>query len=773
MLRSTSEILDDLKVLIKKPGYIYSLCLILFEDFHHDLNKIHEVDYRAKLSVKECSLIIGFLVQGEIDFSFPESPELTFNRKEQTYLLMEELHFSFSAPQFAKLRDMQERQQNGEVFNDDWAERLNFFVKDRGMVEPMFYAGDGVYDFQYLEYLEMKYQYDQKWLTENKGFDITKTQEIVSAIKQVEASKARKVLPINVKEMFPEIAARARNKLKKHLSKERIDEIEKQNLIAASFYRYRALFPDSENTSNDNSEGWKRFCQNLLDLFIIKPSDLNNIDPESVKKFFDNFSFLPPSNEDYYGPGHYNVLNSHPLIELENKRYFLPIGYLLPEAVYESPFYWMWEDKKYRDDLAKHRGDVGEKIAYDLLCEVFGKENTYRSVLVEIKKGQRETDIDVLCILGNKALCVQVKSKKLTLTAKRGDFDQLSKDFNGAVQDAYDQGLISRDALLKRKAKFVNAQGNEIHLPEAINEVYLMGLTTENYPALAHQVHLMLVKKNEDPFPLVVSVFDLELLAHYLKDPYDFLYYVRQRTALMEYFRADEELIYLGYHLDQKLWPREGCDFVGIDTDFGGLIDRNYYPYKTGLTHFLVEKDDPIHNRHKDTEFDIFMEAIKSANNPKTTDIIFHLLDWSGVARKEIVAYMKRIKQESQNDGKLKSLATPVAPQFGISYVVTNNADPVELGYRVITYARLRKYLSKSHAWLGIGAFSTSPNLVDTLVYLDEFWQRDPKLEVEFQEELSKMKSTRITPMKGKVKIGRNDPCPCQSGKKFKNCCMS
>lgn len=23
------------------------------------------------------------------------------------------------------------------------------------------------------------------------------------------------------------------------------------------------------------------------------------------------------------------------------------------------------------------------------------------------------------------------------------------------------------------------------------------------------------------------------------------------------------------------------------------------------------------------------------------------------------------------------------------------------------------------------------------------------------------------------VKIGRNDPCPCGSGKKYKNCCMS
>ena len=29
------------------------------------------------------------------------------------------------------------------------------------------------------------------------------------------------------------------------------------------------------------------------------------------------------------------------------------------------------------------------------------------------------------------------------------------------------------------------------------------------------------------------------------------------------------------------------------------------------------------------------------------------------------------------------------------------------------------------------------------------------------------------TPVKSKPKIGRNDPCPCGSGKKYKNCCMN
>ncbi|MCR8559384.1 SEC-C domain-containing protein [Mucilaginibacter sp. BJC16-A38] len=769
MLRSTEDVIADLKKLIHTQSYIYSLCLILYEDFHLDINKIHEINHRAKLSVKECSLILGFLSQKEINFSTPASPEEAIALKDKTYELMRELHSSFMAPQLTKIQDMLERQKNGEVFEDDWAERLDFFVKDKGMMEPMFYAGDGVYDFQYLEYLEPKYKYDRDWLLENKGFDIDQTKEIINTIRQIHTTKTKNVTPFNLKDVFPKVAEKARKKLKKQLPKEKIDEIERQQFVAITFYQFKALFPTPEIMQDDNSEGWQEFYQNLLGLFTVSPSEFTTINQEAVRRFFQNFSFVPACNEGYEGPGFFNILNSRPIIDLADGRYFIPINYLMTEAIYESPFYWMFDDAKYRDKLAEHRGKVGEEIAYSFLSKVFGTDHTYRSVVIEKKKGHRDTDIDVLCILGNKALCVQVKSKKLTLNAKRGDFDQLSKDFNGAVQDAYNQGLVSRDALLNGGCRFFNETGKEIFLPE-INEVYIMGLTTENYPSLVHQVHMMLVKEAQDPFPLFLSVFDLELLVHYLKDPYDFLYYVRQRIDLMDYFRADEELVYLGYHLDRKLWRMEGYDHGMIETDFGGIIDRNYYPHKTGMLHLLPEKDDPILNRWKDPYFDVLVKELKSAGHAKATDIVFHLLDWSGDARKDIVTKMISLKDTSRSQRILKSMTTSAA-KFGLSYLVLNNTDPLELQERALTYATLRKYLSKSDTWLGMGSFSTSRNLIDTFIYLDEPWQTDMELEAEYKDELAKMKTSRVVPITGNHKIGRNDPCPCKSGKKYKKCC--
>lgn len=298
-----------------------------------------------------------------------------------------------------------------------------------------------------------------------------------------------------------------------------------------------------------------------------------------------------------------------------------------------------------------------------------------------------------------------------------------------------------------------------------------MGITTENYPALVHQVHTMLKKDDRDPFPLFMSVFDLELITHYLKDPYDFLYYVRQRINLINYFRANEEIVYLGYHLDRKLWPIDGYAASMLETDFGAIIDRNYYPYKTGLSHLLPEKDDPIHNRWKDPQFDAFAEAIKQTGHPKTTDIIFHLLDWSGDTRKDVVSQMIRLKKLSLVDGGLKTLACP-APEFGLSFVVINGVHPGELEARTVGYAVLRKYVSKSSYWLGLGCLASSPKLINAVVYLDEPWQYDPEFEETCKDQIEGMRANRnIISLNKNGKIGRNDPCPCKSGKKYKKCC--
>lgn len=493
-MRKIEIIIKDLKNLISSKGYIYALCMILFEDFHINPEKIQEINLRKRLSLKEASLLLGFLIQNQINFTPPDSWQDLIQMKQKTYELMEELHQSFMIPFVEKLQKSLEK---GHEKKDFRKEQKEFFGKGDMLTEPIFYSGTGVYDFQYLDFLERKYKYDKNWLSEIKNFDIEQTKNIAIQIKNILQEKSKKVRLYGIKERLPQII----EDIKKKNLNEDWEKYKKELLPMMELYQYVELFfedaTDKKNLSTEEiGEGeWKSFYKGLIELFVIRKSDIDS--DINIDTFLNNFSISIKKglNSQFKTIGNYNLINSHPVIKLDEEKYFVPITFLLFEAIYESPFYWMIKNKEYEDQAGKNRGRAGEEITYELLLKVFGDNKTFKSVKIATKKGKGDTDIDVLCILGSKALCVQVKSKKLTTLSKTGNDEQLQKDFQGAVQDAYKQGLVSRHKIIEKNAKFIDKNGNEIKLSEEIDEAYIMGITTENYPSLTHQVHVMLDKK--------------------------------------------------------------------------------------------------------------------------------------------------------------------------------------------------------------------------------------------------------------------------------------
>lgn len=777
-MRKIESVIRDVKSLIGTKGYIYALCMILFEDFHIDPEQLQEIDLKNRLSTNEASLLLGFLIQSEINFSTPDTPQNLFKLKQKTYELMDELHDSFMAPFIEKLSISLEKKPNKTKLRK---KQKDFFGTGDMLIEPIFYSGSGVYDFQFLDFLEKKYKYDKQWLLEKKKFDLEHATNICTQIKNIQDEKSKKVCLYSLKEKLPQII----EGIKKKNPNEDLETFAKETLPMMELHQYVELFFEQTIDENDlnideiRDERWKSFYEGLIDLFVIRKSDFS--DNTNINSFFDNFSitFEENLNSQFKAIGNYNLINSHPIIKLDEERYFVPIVFSLFEAVYESPFYWMFqEDISYRDTLGGHRGEVGEEITYEFLSKVFGRDRTFKSVKIQspqteisTKRKMDVTDIDVLCILGSKALCVQVKSKKLTVLSRSGDDEQLQKDFQGAVQDAYEQGLVSRQKILERDAIFFDESGNIIELSEEIDEVYMMGITTENYPSLTHQAHVLLEKKDEDPYPIVLTIFDLELLIHYLDDPYDFLYYIKQRTLLMDCFKADEEMSFLGYHLDQKLGELPKGDMYIINASFAQLIDRNYCPLKLGLE--VSDESDSIKNRWKNEHFDQLCNQLKTLNDARITDIIFHLLDLSGDTRKYLVDLIVETKQKTLTNEEYHDFSMPLndscSSRVGFTYISLNSDNAGELRKRLLALCHLRKYKSKGDVWIGFGSLKNSHEIIDVVAFNHQKWEYDGELEKMANNMLSGSGAGRQIRI-GK-KVGRNEKCPCGSGLKYKKCC--
>ena len=575
------------------------------------------------------------------------------------------------------------------------------------LLESIFYGGDGAYDFQFLELAEIRYAKDQKWLEAHLGVPFTCIIDIAKDLRQLIQGRFQEMLSV---------------------------------------------------------ETFEGSCEKLLSISTFTPQDIRGFQEEHVQNFLKAFTCDPGVvNQEFNAPGAYNKVVSHPLIRLANNRYFLPIPYNLAHSIYESPFYWMIEDFSYSENGSRSRGDATEQIGYELLKEALGKHRVFRGV--KVSKGKKDTsDIDVLALAGNKAVIIQAKSKKLTEVSRMGDLESLKRDFEEAVQEAYDQGLVCRNAVLDRGSIFKDDKGLTIVLPQAIDDAYIVCLSADHYPAVDIQLDAFLKKDDADPYPLAMSVFDLDIVTFYLKDPFEFLYYLRQRSTHAEHFKADSEMAYLGFHLKEKLFRIEERSPKPIPQFFAHFVDVDF---PTARGHYpRTEASSNLFPQWNSNEFNQLANDLKVVGDPKFTDALFFLYDLAGTDSEKIVELIRDRKLAALRSGSLKDASLLYSQvKRGVTIMGYPQASP-HIAEEFLLLAKAAKYRREANEWLALGARSDSPKLVDMYCYSKEPWKRDPDL-----ERLERVALKPGTMVKSdRQKIGRNDPCFCDSGLKYKRC---
>lgn len=708
-----SETVKEIQQLINQPGYLYSLLTIALHDLFLPLESYADINWWDRISYQELGYLFGVLIKKPLQIGVYPSQEDVQKQIDNTYHLLKQLHNHYSDTAFSAMIDsaLKAKKATGKVPPTN--ER--FYSTPEAVIESIFYDDSGAYDFQYWDSAPHRYAKDDSWIKQHFGFTIQDAVELSKYLKQLSENKFR-----------------------------------------------NASMPKTPEELND----W------ILSVFSFKEEDIENL-TEAKRKALDKLSVIPGKcNQSFNLISNFNELEVKPIIKLPNSTYILPISFDLARSVDESPFYWIKEaDEEYFLKVAtENRGKYTEEAAFELFQKVFGEENVYLDAQVHRKKeegykkkGKYHTDIDVLTLIGNKAVIVQAKSKKLTLPSRQGDIEKLGSDFKSAIQDAYDQGLKARGEILSGDAIITQKDGKEIILTESLDEAYIITLTTDNYPALAFQIHNFLNKQDSDPFPIAINLYDLDLLMQYLPDPFDFLFYVNQRISLASIIFGSSEIACLGYHLSQKLFidPKNSPDKLHIAQDFGQYIDDDVMRQRYGSDE--DKKNSKIRQKWKNESFTKLVSQIKSSKEPRLTDAIFFLYNLSSDTADELVKMMEKQKQEALKDHNPHTMAMPLdSAMGGITYVVEPDTTR-DLHEHLMAYSVARKYKTKADKWLGLGSYAKSPNIIDSITFSKEPWKPDSKLE--------ELASAMIRP--GQIiarKTGRNDPCYCGSGKKYKKC---
>ena len=712
-MRDEKEIFADLSKLCKAPGYVHAIAYFCFRDnwvsYNDNLKAKNTLHLYSmtRLIRTEISTLIGLMIQSSINYVLP-SPDILQNYIDQTEKLLDEIHHSLANAWFAGLAADQIIEAGQRPM-----------TSGKVLREAIFYGGESAYSFQYRDFSTKKYFRDDEWLIKHKGFSIQTARDVVHAIGKLQDMK-----------------------------------------ICTRFKDTHKMPPG----------GWT-----ILPGFSFKTAELaqiSGIDSETISAVLNAFS-LPKgeSNTSFKSLSDFNIANAAPLLRLEDDLFLSLQQYSMVEALYESPFYWMIEDKSYQNKHSENRGLFTEEFCKERLALVFGEQSVYKNV--DIFEGNDKIgEIDVLVIWANRIIVVQAKSKRLTLESKKGNDLQINEDFKKSVKKSYSQGLVCAKALGKSQYKLIDSQARVLTIPKGQKEIYIFCVVADHYPALSFQVRQFLAYETTDSIqpPLVLDVFALDSMAEMLPSPLYFLSYVNRRSNYSEKILASHESTILSYHLKCNLWLDDKYDMVQLGDDISADLDVAMAVRRDGITGKRIPGG--ILTRLKTTTLGRIVDQIEAKPDPGTIDFGFFLLTLSEDTVIELSQGIDKITQLALDDQKNHDMTVGLdTASSGLTFHV--NDYPLEMaGSLLQNHCERRKYAQKAATWFGV-CISPKNNEIKFGLKLSYNWKQSSRMDFLTRDmPRSGDFSQALAAPSRKHKLGRNDLCPCGSGIKYKKCCL-
>ncbi|MHB1644569.1 MAG: nuclease-related domain-containing protein, partial [Acidithiobacillus sp.] len=660
MPREEAQILEDLAALTASPGYVHALANIIHRD--------NFILIKGKLNPSDTDRLYSRerLIRTELTTLIGLMMKKPLDLSQQPIDVIDD-YIKGTDALMRELHDSMSYPMSAAILEaieagyeppDPW--------RGQGMREPIFYGTESAYAFQYRDLAPEKYGADDDWMLKAKGFTIAQAKTIA------------------------------------------------QTMCALMDEKGIRLFEDAR-AAKPPLETWLSAFEFSLDEVAHRSSLAQDV----VESFFSAFLFKG-DNAAFREVGDFNEVAARPLLPTDRGTVLLFSHYAIYEALYESPFFWMWDDKTYRPMAAEHRGAFAEKFAARRLAGVFGREHVHANVNLHRSK-DIVGEVDVLVIYGDRLMIVQAKAKKLTIAARKGNDNQLEVDFTAAIQDSYDQGWTCANEILAGGCRLVDGNEKEVELPASIKEVFLLSLVSEHYPALAFQASQLLKFQTTDVIrpPFVMDVFLLDTLTEMLTTPLRLLGYVKLRVAVADKVMSGHELTVLGYHLKQNLWVDDKYDGVMLedsiaqDLDAAMVVRRDNQPGDDTPVGILTKM--------RGTRYESLIKEIEARADPATLELGFRLLSMDEDSCRNVHCALETITRQTQLNGKRHDITlASSAPPEGVTFHCNPTQSPEAIAI-LETYCAMRKYQQRASRWFGV---SVSPySKVQFGVTLDFPWE--------------------------------------------------
>ncbi|RDW95463.1 hypothetical protein J057_24125 [Marinobacter nanhaiticus D15-8W] len=272
-----------------------------------------------------------------------------------------------------------------------------------------------------------------------------------------------------------------------------------------------------------------------------------------------------------------------------------------------------------------------------------------------------------------------------------------------------------------------------------------------------------------------MDVFLLDVMCEMLNSPLYLLSYIKRRVDYSDLITTASELPILSYHLQNNLWFNKEYDLVYLQEDITADLDVAMLARYEGIEGDKTPAG--ILTVYQGTYFENLIDEINHIENPAVIALGFQLLELDGKTVGIINRAVGELSRRSLSDNKNHDFTLAGYDNFGGLTIHCNLRNSEDARRHLVQHCELRKYSERSDDWFGI-CLNPRTLKIRFGLRLNEPWTRSDEMDkaTENMAKPQKIKyrdgpsfSTMYTRAK---KIGRNSPCPCGSGKKYKKCCL-
>ena len=432
---------------------------------------------------------------------------------------------------------------------------------------------------------------------------------------------------------------------------------------------------------------------------------------------------------------------------------------------------------EYVDTWSKRQNIASEDMVKALFLNLLPGATAYTGNYYPAGNSLKQmNENDLLIIYENYLFIIEVKAGSFPQTPPINDFDAHIKAYTKLAQEA--------DSQCSRTIKYINEHqpapfyDSEKHKKFEITrlsdyqEVYSFSVTVDNFnefAAKAEKLNFITLSSKT----IVISYDDLLSYENYFDSPIYFLHFLKQRKIAIDIpqIAMRDELDHLGMYIKHNMYSITASEFPAEHM-------VNWHGYREDLDNYFCRLYLPELNPTKPkqdipNEITEIIQLLEQGIDKNKIDVAHFFLNMSSEAKNDFCRAIHHALKRQPEIGRMlvtsafgeikyclfvaapgiKVMSTPERQDYVLSAILSDELMPImwiDLDYD--KDGNLLGVKGKQCSYCDIPAGD-----IDRL----------KKLSVEYAK--SRIESFR---RQNHRKVGRNDPCSCGSGKKYKKCCI-